>query len=166
MVVGLPVRYETWPAIAWHHPLVIDWSKYRLVLPRVALHWAHVTEFSPFLKGHWQSPCTAVTAGICLPLGLCQGTVKESALVPEANQHDPIHACTWILKQNDWHFLNENVHYNDVIMSAMASQITSLTIVYSTVYSGADQRNFKAPRHWPSCGEFTGDQWIPRTNGQ
>ena len=31
-------------------------------------------------------------------------------------------------------------HYNDVIMSAMASQITSLTIVYSTVYSGADQR--------------------------
>ena len=28
---------------------------------------------------------------------------------------------------------------NDAIMSAMASQITSLTIVYSTVYSGADQ---------------------------
>ena len=31
-------------------------------------------------------------------------------------------------------------HYNDVIMSTMASQITRLTIVYSTVYSGADQR--------------------------
>ena len=31
------------------------------------------------------------------------------------------------------------LHYNDVIMSAMASQITSFTIVYSTVYSGADQ---------------------------
>ena len=30
-------------------------------------------------------------------------------------------------------------HYNDVIMSAMASKITSLTIVYATVYSGADQ---------------------------
>ena len=30
-------------------------------------------------------------------------------------------------------------HYDDVIMSAKASQITSLTIVYSTVYSGADQ---------------------------
>ena len=23
-----------------------------------------------------------------------------------------------------------------------------------------------APRHWPLCGEFTGDLWIPRTNGQ
>ena len=32
------------------------------------------------------------------------------------------------------------MHYCDVIMGAMASQITSLTIVYSIVYSGADQR--------------------------
>ena len=31
-------------------------------------------------------------------------------------------------------------HYNDVIMGAIASQITNLTIVYSTVYSDADQR--------------------------
>ena len=31
-------------------------------------------------------------------------------------------------------------HYSDVMMGAMASQITSLTIVYSTVYSGANQR--------------------------
>ena len=31
-------------------------------------------------------------------------------------------------------------HYNDVIMVPQASQITSLTIVYSAVYSGADQR--------------------------
>ena len=31
-------------------------------------------------------------------------------------------------------------HYCDVIMGAMASQIISLTIVYLTVYSGADQR--------------------------
>ena len=30
-------------------------------------------------------------------------------------------------------------HYDDVIMSTIASQITSLTIVYSTIYSGADQ---------------------------
>ena len=29
-------------------------------------------------------------------------------------------------------------HYNDVIVTAMASQITSLTIVYSAVYSDAD----------------------------
>ena len=35
---------------------------------------------------------------------------------------------------------NPRCHYNDVMISAMASQITSLTIVYSAVYSGTDQR--------------------------
>ena len=35
-------------------------------------------------------------------------------------------------------------YYIDVIMSTVASQITSLTIVYSTVYSGADQRKHQS----------------------
>ena len=35
-------------------------------------------------------------------------------------------------------------HYSDVIMSAMVSQITLLTIVSSTVYSGADQRKHQS----------------------
>ena len=35
-------------------------------------------------------------------------------------------------------------HYNDVIMGAIASQITSLTIVCSTVYSDADQRKHQS----------------------
>ena len=39
----------------------------------------------------------------------------------------------------------QNLH-SDVIMGAMASQITSLTIVYLTVYSGEDQR-----KHWSSA---------------
>ena len=37
------------------------------------------------------------------------------------------------------HHHNRSYHYDDFIMSTIASQITSLTIVYSTVYSGADQ---------------------------
>ena len=37
-------------------------------------------------------------------------------------------------------YVVEGKHYNDVIMSTMASQITSLTIVYSTVYSCVFQR--------------------------
>ena len=35
-------------------------------------------------------------------------------------------------------------HYNDIIMSAMASRITSLTTVFSIVYSGADQRKHQS----------------------
>ena len=37
-----------------------------------------------------------------------------------------------------------STHYGDVIMGAIASQITSLTIVYSTVCSDADQRNYQS----------------------
>ena len=33
-------------------------------------------------------------------------------------------------------------------MSAMASQITSVWIVYSSVYSNADQRKHQSSRHW------------------
>ena len=36
------------------------------------------------------------------------------------------------------------IHYSDVTMDAMASQITSLTIVYPTVYSDADQRKHQS----------------------
>ena len=36
------------------------------------------------------------------------------------------------------------IHYDDVIMDTMASQITSLAIVYSTIYSGADQRKHQS----------------------
>ena len=35
-------------------------------------------------------------------------------------------------------------HYNDVTMDAIASQIISLTIVYSIVYSDADQRKHQS----------------------
>ena len=38
---------------------------------------------------------------------------------------------------------NISQHYNDGIMGVMASQITSLTIVYSTVYSGAVKKTSK-----------------------
>ena len=37
-----------------------------------------------------------------------------------------------------------DLHYSDVIMGAMASQITNLTTVYSTVYSGAAHRKYQS----------------------
>ena len=36
------------------------------------------------------------------------------------------------------------IHYGDAIMGAIASQITSLTVVYSTVYSDTDQRKHQS----------------------
>ena len=57
---------------------------------------------------------------------------------------------------------NSELHYNDVIMSTMASEITSLTIVYSTVYSRRRSKKTSKLRvtglcavNSPGTGEFT-----------
>ena len=56
-------------------------------------------------------------------------------------------------------------HYDDAIMIAMASQITSLTIVYSTAYLGTDERKHQSPASLAFVRGIhrTGDRWIPRT---
>ena len=51
-------------------------------------------------------------------------------------------------------------------MGVMASQITNLTIVYSIVYSGTDQRKYQSSASLAFVREFTGDRWIPHTKGQ
>ena len=65
----------------------------------------------------------------------------------------PRHVTRWTvgrpLNTDSFHDVNFVIaggteHYNDVIMFAMASQITSLTIVYSSDYSGTDQRKHQS----------------------
>ena len=57
-------------------------------------------------------------------------------------------------------------HYDDVIMGTMASQITCLASVYSTVYSAADQRKYQSSASLAFVWGIHRDRWIPRTNGQ
>ena len=48
--------------------------------------------------------------------------------------------------------------YNDVKMSAVTSQITTVSIVAQLSVQAQIKEHMKAPRHWPLCGEFTGDR--------
>ena len=50
-------------------------------------------------------------------------------------------------------------HYADV--KSPASRLFTEPFIQAQI-----KENIKAPRHWPLCGKFTGDRWIPRTNGQ
>ena len=61
------------------------------------------------------------------------------------------------------HWPADRTLYSDITMGAMASQITSLTIVCSTVYSSADQSKHKNSASPAFVREFTGDRWIPHT---
>ena len=53
------------------------------------------------------------------------------------------------------------IHYNGVIMTTIASQNTSLTVVYSTVYSDADQRKHQSSASLAVVWEFTGTGEFP-----
>ena len=64
-------------------------------------------------------------------------------------------ACTCLTLQSAWWLL---IHYGDVIMGAIASQNTSLTIVYSTVYLDADQRKHQSSA---SLAFVWGIHWGP-----
>ena len=68
----------------------------------------------------------------------------------------------WIRELVDVHIL----HYTDVIMGSIASQITSLTVVYSTVYSDADQRKYQSSASLAFVRGIHRRAVIPRTNGQ
>ena len=60
----------------------------------------------------------------------------------------------------------ENFHYIDVTMTTMVSQITSLTVVYSIVYSGVDQRKHQSSASLAFVRGIHRDRWIPSTKGQ
>ena len=59
-------------------------------------------------------------------------------ITKEQLQHITTHVCCSRSAVFEWQ------HYIDIIMSVMASQITSVSIVYSTVCSGVDQRKYQS----------------------
>ena len=47
------------------------------------------------------------------------------------------------------HIHTYRIHYSDIIIGAMASQIIGVSIIYSTVCSGHIKENIKVPCDWP-----------------
>ena len=84
--------------------------------------------------------------------------------------------------QDETHFMNATKwlcidmlveDYNDSITITMTSEWawwrlkSPASRLFTQPFIRAQIKvNIKAPRHWPLCGEFTGDRWIPRTQGQ
>ena len=69
-------------------------------------------------------------------------------------------------KSAEYALIVDIMHYIDVLMTTIASQITSLTVVYSAVYSDGDQRKHQSSASLAFVRGIHRDRWIPRTNGQ
>ena len=113
-------------------------------------HWKHISKQEKQLK----NIVVIWTPKWCTLMFLSSGLVNMqvchfSIIVPVKYA---THPWTWYSIENiimlfmGGHdsFTAQLSYCTDVIMSAMASQITSITIVYSTVYSGVDQRNHQS----------------------
>ena len=74
----LDCQWGTWHmASNWLSSSICDW----LICLSHKVFWAYMTSRNLYcFQRHWQSPCTALMAGICLPLGLCKEAVKGSQL--------------------------------------------------------------------------------------
>ena len=69
-----------------------------------------------------------------------------SFFIPDLDLHLHIMLCTDVGQRLSYLLNKKNSfsHYSDVIMSAMVSQITGVSIVYLTVCSGTDQRKHQS----------------------
>ena len=114
-----------------------------------------------FSQGMCLKMSSAKWRPLCLGLNVSTPSLKESfslrCVFPPLDLTEPLN------------FLGRRIlsmHYYDVIMTTMASQITSLTVVYSIVYSGADQRKQHSSASLAFVRGIHRDRWIPRTKGQ
>ena len=88
------------------------------------------------LDNHWY------VHTLCLPISLNLQCQLSKYVLPQAPVKQFIYqgfnyvVLNISFPQRPW-----NNHYHDVVMSAMASQITNLTIVYSDIYSGAVKKH-------------------------
>ena len=115
-------------------------------------HWSKKHDFNEGAKTalmNWLPTRTGVDFITCVKFELCPGSFD-------------VHSCCFNvdalgtgkrMEPTETMASPRSGHYGDVIMSAMASQITGLTIVYSTVYSGADQRKHQ-------CSASLAFAWI------
>ena len=79
---GFSVVVQMWPPIVCGNPSAIGQSKYKVGLPQSQwiIGWYDRWEFPPIVRGHWQSPCTALTAGNLPAIRAVQGDWKSRSL--------------------------------------------------------------------------------------
>ena len=81
--------------------------------------------------------------------------IKKS--LPTHDNGDPRDQYDCTAGQDEW-----TMHYiASHCITSPASRLFTQPFIQTQI-----KENIKAPRHWPLCGEFTGDRWIPRTKGQ
>ena len=132
--------------------------KYKMACRPYVYHWGYLTGIYPFSNAFDdQIPTGKIALKFCYCRDACHISKRPKHPISRVRYFTRSYDKTSyrILKRGPtrisnnisrvvcvgWNYIT---HYGDVIMGAIASQITSLTIVYSTVYSDADQRKHQS----------------------
>ena len=130
-----------------------QWSGYRFSTP-TEVRLNIMMSFYPYRKSHYKDNT------ISRPSRICDGNCMPGKTLFKLRRAQKCPLRINYRAVSKWFS-----HYSDVIISTMASQITGISIICSSVCSV--QRKYQSSRvTGPLCGEFTGDRWIPRSKGQ
>ena len=114
-------HHITWyPATPDHITIIIHHITSYVISHHTTSHHIYVVLFTCSVKCNFVLASTCVYLFIQMPIPYIRATQSWASAVLDVTR------------------------YNDTIMTAMTSHITSLTIVCSTVYSGADQRKHQS----------------------
>ena len=128
------------------------------------IKWKHFPRCWSFVKGIHRSPVDSTHKGKWR--GALAFSMRCAWTNDWANRRDVVDLRRYCIHCDGRHQAITWTHYVDVIMTTMAYQITSLTVVYSTVYSDADQRKHQSSASLAFVWGIHRDRWIPRTKGQ
>ena len=109
-------------------------SKYRII---VALWWESI-------RDGWVHLPERTSSCICTRQYVLNSEIRHSQSIKISNHIGATALFAQVVYVYRFERRHRRSHYCDVIMGAMASQITSLPISYLTVYSGADQRKHQS----------------------
>ena len=90
--------------------------------------------------------CARTLSIMYLPETLCAWASHRNCARTLSIMYLPETLCAWASHRNCAKNPTMNTTHDCLLEPSIQAQITE---------------NIKAPRHWPLCGEFTGDQWIP-----
>ena len=182
------MSYDNLPHQLWHHHIncrFYVWFQYRsrystchrvFSIPSRRMPWQWTDEV--VLKVQWVSIKSIQPKGsviICgsrrvvmeylnRPMVHCVTVCPIQSHFPD--NRDICHCDVWQAAKYviSWSHIQQLVtQYSDVIMNAMATQITGVSIVFLAVCSGADQRKHQSSE---SLAFVRGDRWVPFTKGR
>ena len=157
------LKKEWWPVdsiIVWsYHRFGVTWLPNLLRPTLLIIKWP----WQKFGVGNLLVPILAPLVGQQL-----SGTEEPVCYLRYAYWWKPASPARTLIMRNVWSPVSPltgcevtRAHLTTSQETLQLVQVSCLSFILTQI-----KENIKAPRHWPLCGEFTGDRWIPRTNGQ